>query len=358
MNPSASQTVFITGAAGYVGEMLCQEWSKRDDVRLIVALDKDSEPETLRNISKVVYIEHNLADEGWEEKVAKYEPEIIINTAWQIRHLYGRASLGWHWNIDGSNRLFNFAFTHPAVKRLIHFSTAAVYGAQPKNSFSHYFKEGENFNRENYPYAYEKQEAEKRLRGMYDQARKEGKSVPSVVIVRPAAITGPRGRFGRIRFGLQSALSGRLGKGVLNQIISWLTTFMPATKGWVRQFVHEDDVCDALSEFAFSEAKTGYEIYNLTPVGEPVFARDMAKAVGKKILLLPPVLVRTAFATLWHATLGRVPTCAGSWRFYSYPLLMDGTKLAEVYQCRYDSREAIGTTKGRYESDVPADLRK
>jgi len=36
-----------------------------------------------------------------------------------------------------------------------------------------------------------------------------------VVLVRPAAVSGPRGRYGRIRFGLQSNLQGKIKGGFI-----------------------------------------------------------------------------------------------------------------------------------------------
>jgi hypothetical protein len=89
-----------------------------------------------------------------------------------------------------------------------------------------------------------------------------------------------------------------------------------------------------------------------------VYAPDMAKAVGKRILPIYPWMARIAFWFFWHVTRGRIPTCPGSWRFYSYPVLMSGEKLATQYQCQYTSRDAFQYTDGRYEEFVPVELRK
>ena len=163
----------------------------------------------------------------------------------------------------------------------------------------------------------------------------------------------------RIRFGLQSALQGTLKGGFVNKILTTLTSFVPATKGWVRQFIHEDDVADIVTKFTFEDLDGEYEVFNITPPGEPVFAKDMAAAVGKKVLPIAPWMARLAFFFFWHATRGKIPTCKGSWRYYSYPVLMDGSRLTRVYGYiyRYPSTDAFRYTDGRYADFVPEDKR-
>lgn len=353
-------TILITGAAGYVGEMLCDLFSAREDVRMIIALDKEPQTTASKALPKVVHIQQNMADDGWQEEAAKYEPDVVIHTAWQIRALYGKQQEQWRWNIEGSKKVFDFAFDQPSVRKLIHFSTAASYSARASNTFEHFFTEAEPLRDDAYLYAQEKKESERILKDLYDQHLKEGKTVPQVFVVRPAAITGPRGRFLRIRFGLQSALQGTLKGGFVNTVVRTLTAFMPASKGWVRQFIHEDDVADIVALFAFRDLDASYEVCNITPPGDPVFAHDMGMAVGKRVLMLPPFLVRTAFFFFWHATRGKIPTASGSWRFYVYPLLMDGSYLTKRfgYTYAYSSRDAITYSDGRYESKVNEGARK
>lgn len=352
-----NRTIFIVGGAGYVGEMLCDQLAKREDVGQIIALDKEPQSEFSKGIPKVTYIQHNMADDGWQEQVAIATPDTVIHTAWQIRAMYGQPAEQWRWNVEGSDKVFAFAFATPSVTKLIYFSTASSYSARADNQLDHYFTEAEGFRDDDYIYAHEKKETEERLLVKYSTVADKGGRAPQIFVVRPAAITGPRGRYMRIRFGLQSALQGNL-KGGVYRIVTALTAFVPATKGWVRQFIHEDDVTDIVTLFTFEPFSQPYQVFNITPEGDPVLAPDMANAVGKKILPIQPWMARIAFWFFWHVTRGKIPTCPGSWRFYSYPVVMSGAKLATVYQCKYTSKEAFAYTDGRYEEWVPEDAKK
>ena len=348
------QTIFIVGGAGYVGEMLAEQMGKRADVEKIILLDKEAQSDYSKQLPKVTYVQHNMADDGWQAEVAKYEPTAIVHTAWQIRAMYGQGDEQWRWNVGGSDKVFDFAFSTPSVKKLVYFSTASSYSARKDNRFSHLFTEDEGFRDDDYIYAHEKKVSEEHLQAKYATQKDNSQSVPQISILRPAAITGPRGRFMRIRFGLQSALQGNLKGGFINRLITTLTSFVPATSGWVRQFIHEDDVTDIVLKLVFEDMDWDYNVFNITPVSEPVYAPDMAEAVGKKVLPIQPWMVRFAFWFFWHTTRGRIPTCPGSWRFYSYPLVMSGKKLAQIYTCTYNSQEAFRYTDGRYEDWVPA----
>ncbi len=351
------KTIFVVGGAGYVGEMLCHQLSLRDDVKTVVALDKEPQSDFLKSLSKIVYIQHNMVDDGWQEQVRTYAPDIVVHTAWQIRAMYGRAQEEWRWNVGGSGKVFDFALGETSVKKLIYFSTASSYAARVDNLMNHYFTEAEGFRDDDYIYAKEKKVTEELLNTKFIEAKKAGNTHLQVFVVRPAAITGPRGRYMRIRFGLQSALQGNLKGSFMYSIVTLLTTYVPATKGWVRQFIHEDDVNDIVMKFITESFAFDYEVFNMTPTGEPVYADDMAKAVGKKILPIYPWMARIAFFFFWHATRGRIPTCPGSWRFYSYPVVMSGEKLSKIYTCKYSSKDAFQYTAGRYESYVPEVLR-
>jgi nucleoside-diphosphate-sugar epimerase len=307
---------------------------------------------------KLTYLQINTADE-WEEKVRPFAPDIVIHTAWQIREMYGHHDIEWKWNIDGSDKVFDFAFGEAGVKRLIHFSTVASYGAFATNSINHRYTEDEPFRKSQYLYAEEKRICEEHLEERYKKAHEKGSKV-SVAIVRPAAITGPRGRFMRIRFGLQAALAGQLKDALVYRLITAMVSFVPVTPKWLRQFIHEDDVVDLVVVLAFTEPKGAYEVFNICPPGAVVLGPDMAKAVGKRTFMIYPWMARLAFFWFWHLTRGKVPTGPGAWRGYSYPIAVDGSKLTKEYGFKYayPSFDAFYYTNGRYEDFVPEDQRR
>ncbi len=347
-------TILITGAAGYVGAMLVRAFASRTDVEMVVGIDKEPLPEFLKDEKKLVYLEMNTAD-AWEDLVREYHPDIVIHTAWQIREMYGNQKTEWKWNIDGSDKVFGFALSESSVKRLIHFSTVASYGAYPSNTVEYRFTEEDSFRPMDYLYAEEKKISEEHLKERYEKSDKH----TSVSIVRPAAITGPRGRFMRIRFGLQSALAGQLKGSFVYRLISTLVAFVPVTPKWLRQFIHEDDVVSIVERLAFGAEVPGYEVFNICPPGAVVQGRDMARAVGKRALPIYPWMVRIAFSFFWHATRGKIPTGRGAWKGYSYPIAVDGSKSMRVlgYTYQYSGLDAFQYTDGVYESYVPEQLR-
>ena len=343
------KTIFITGGAGYVGAMLADHFSKRNDVHKVVCLDKEPIPELLTNNAKIVWVQGNTADAGWQDAVRAYEPEVVVHTAWQIREMYGDQKTQWHWNIDGSNAVFDFALSESSVKTFVHFSSVASYGAYAENTIEHAFTEEEPLRKSDYLYAEEKRIAEENLLARYEAAKGKG-AVLHVVVIRPAAITGPRGR-NRTHFGLQTALSGGLkGKSFLGSLVSLLVAWVPVTPTWLRQYIHEDDLIDIVELVSLRESQTGYEVFNVAPPGAPVLGHDMARAVGKRTLPVKPWMVRLVFFFAWHFTLGRIPTSRGVWKGYSYPIRVDGSKITKEYgfSYRHESLEAFTSNHGRY----------
>jgi hypothetical protein len=98
----------------------------------------------------------------------------------------------------------------------------------------------------------------------------------------------------------------------------------------------------------------GLDVFNVSPK-DHLSVRDLGRVFGKRVLLVPPILLRLLFWFLWHGTRGAVTTPPGAWKFLSYPIRVDGSRLAEVYgyTCRFSSLEALLAETGKYAKRPP-----
>jgi hypothetical protein len=138
-------------------------------------------------------------------------------------------------------------------------------------------------------------------------------------------------------------------ENLLFKIISKIMKFMPATVGWARQFVHEEDIVSATLAMCFTDKKfTKVEKYNLCPTVKTnpknyIDAKEMGEILRKKVIYLHPQIVRLLCFLAWHGTWGKVPTSSGVWKAYAYPINVDGSKVERdfpEFKYRKDIREA------------------
>lgn len=334
--------------------MLVAELAKRPNVEAIMVLDKEASNELYVGNPKVTHVQSNTCElEDWKPKAKEFNPTVVIHAAWQIRQMFGKENIQHEWNIGGSNAVFDFAFETASVRRIIHFSSVASYGAFATNSIDQLFVETDSLRKTDYLYAEEKRVAEEHLKTRHAAACQRGVT-PRVFVLRPASITGPRAKLAKAGFGLQSALTDNVQDGnAAQRFVAKMLSFVPITPHWCRQFVHEDDVVDMVALIAAGEDKTlpsSYEAFNVCPPGPVMRGEDMAAAVGKKAVTVHPILIRIAFFLARNLTGGRIPTSVGGWRTYSYPIAVDGSKATKVlgYAYKYGPQESFVTDQGRY----------
>jgi UDP-glucose 4-epimerase len=326
--------VLITGAAGYVGSVLLDAVQTLPNVTQIIAVDLKPRPDRLANYAKIAWIQADVSRDDWQAAAREHRPDAVVHLAFQIRQLYGRKrKIQRRWNVDGAGKVLAFAFAEPSVRRLIHFSTVTAYGAHADNTIAARFQENAPLRERDYLYGSHKREIE----GLLEQAYAAPDRSPHVVVLRCASISGPYGRFALGRFGIVSTLTG-------------LFPFLPCGRAdFGRQYLHEDDAARIVCTLLTAAPRQGYEVFNASP-DEYLAAPDLASLLGKRVVVLPPALLRGVFALCWHASRGRIPTPGGAWKFVTYPIAVDGSALTRAYGCDYQftSAEAFSARAGRH----------
>jgi len=321
--------LFITGASGYVGGLLVEHFVQQDDVAEIIALDRRREPTWSKKHAKVTWIKANTVDETWQEVVAQRQPTVVIHCAWEIREFYFKKKQHRHWNIDGSKNVFDFAFTTPSVRKIVYLSSVAAYGAFPDNSADMPLVETKPLREDEYLYGIQKKQSEEDLLEIYHRARQAAHAgstsanTPSSVVLRVSSLTGPR---------YSTAKKGMTLQNVLTRI-----PFIPvANPQWGRQFVQEDDLLAIIGRIIAKDAPGSYRVFNVAPQ-KFMNAAEIVAAYGKHALSIPKEFLRISFFIFRHLSLGRLPTSKGGWKFYAFPLVVDGGAIGREYDFQYSS---------------------
>jgi nucleoside-diphosphate-sugar epimerase len=335
--------VLITGAAGYIGTMLIERLARSDSIKTIHGIDLRAQPTRDINCDKLRWIQADVAADSWMSELDGAAIHVVIHCAYQIRELYGsRKKLQEQWNIEGARKVFEFALGCPSLHRVLQLSTISAYGALPGNSVDRPFTEEGPLCENAYLYGVQKKRVEELLWHLCRRLRPSA----HVVVLRLASVSGPRGRFGLNRYGLLSTIAGRF------------PFLICGRQDWGRQYLHEDDLTDVINMFVHFPPTAGFQIFNVSP---PDFL-DMAgigALFNKRVVSLPPILLRALFALLWHGTRGAITTPPGAWKFLSYPIRVDGSLLQRThgYEYRYGSLEALLAREGRHAQPFQLSLR-
>jgi len=326
--------VLITGAAGYIGSMVIDSLSPVDSIGKIIAIDLREGTDLCQGREKVRFIQADVSEDSWIAAIRDEHIDVVVHCAYQIRQLYGsKAKVQRRWNVDGARKVFEFALGTSSVRRLIQLSTVSAYGAHAANSVEDNLTERVPLGEDEYLYGMQKKEIE----GLLEEIHERYRPSTHVVILRLASVSGPRGRFGLNRYGLVSTVAGRF------------PFVVGGRSDWGRQYLHEDDIVAVIAMLAHLPADHGLDVFNVSPK-DYLTVQDLGRIFKKRVLLIPPVLLRPLFWLLWHGTRGAVTTPPGAWKFLSYPIRVDASRLAEVcgYACRYSSLEALLAETGNY----------
>ena len=324
--------IIITGAAGYIGGMLINKIIDDERIDTIIGIDLLERPLHIAESKKLIWIQADLATDDWHEQASAHGPiDVVMHAAFKIRNPLWNAEVIERNNIDASDNVFAFCFD-TAAKKLVHFSSVSAYGAQADN-IGVLISETAPLREHRAPYGYQKRVIEEH---MDDLLRSKNPATESVVL-RLNSITGPRGQSLKSKFGLIT---------FLKKLLPFIIEGNPA---WARQFVHEDDLIDILEHLLFAPVRRGIRtVYNIAPETF-LTARDMAKILKKRVVKIPPAVLKQLFGIAWYVSLGKIPTRPDSVDGLIYPINVDGAKIQEIgFAYRYSAKDALLARVGRY----------
>lgn len=323
--------VLITGASGYLGSMITYFLYQEPEIEKIYALDIQKPKILWQPNEKIIFIQKNLVDD-WEKDID--EVDVIFHFAFWIRRPFWWFQLKKHLyeNSFGLEKVLNFAQIKK-VKKIIALSSIAVYGANKENNHQVPFKEDSALKEKEYLYGKEKIEMEKKLKD-FSEKNKEIK----VIVLRLATVTGP--------FAQKYFKKG----GLLKFMKNFAPFIVLASNNSLRQYVHEDDVCQSILLWLKTETENNFEVFNIAPPSF-VYFRDLAKILGKKTVKVPYWFLKISFSLCWLLSLGKIPTAPGSVNSYSFPIVVDGSKITNYgFSYKYSALDAFLGEKGYFQN--------
>jgi nucleoside-diphosphate-sugar epimerase len=321
--------VAVTGASGTLGQPLLRRLAAEPDVGQILVLGR-------RRVDAPAggEVDFRAVDVRDRAAVARAlaGADVVVHTAYALYGVASREADLFATNVEGTLNVARAAKVAGA-RRFVYTSSAAVYGFHPDNpqpldedapirASGHHF------------YGRHKAQAELLVR-----RELEGTSTEAYIF-RPCAIIGPHAAGGALSVvpdplpAVTRAALGAAGRAGLRPAA-------PAPPVPL-QFVHEDDVAQALVAAALGEGPPG--TYNLAGDGA-LEGPDVLRMAGLRRLPLPRGATRTAVRAL--ASAPPVLPALGWAEVMTAPLILDTTRARTRlgWTPRYSSAEALAATR-------------
>jgi len=299
-------TVAVTGAAGLIGRHLVDALIGREDVKRILALDRrvttTSHP---RLDARVADMRDPGLGELWDGV------DVLVHLAFQLDH---PRDLDEHRavNVEGTRNVLSSAADRN-VSRIIHLSSAMVYGAHADNPVP--LREDAPLRvNEDFPYAAHKAEVEQWL---WDWAA--ARPELSIAALRPSIITGP---------GIDNSVTRLLESPRLMAVRGHHPPF---------QFTHVDDVVAAILHLIDHPALTGP--FNCASEGWLSFD-ELAAIADLRTIDVPAEVAWQLADVAWRA--GAAPVPPGRLHYAMHPWVVAVDRLVDTgWHPHHSNREAL-----------------
>ena len=273
--------IVVTGASGNVGSALLRRLRGRDHV--VVAVCRRVPPAE-RQADGVAWVSHDLADRCGDGRLRALVAgaDAVVHLAWGLQPMHNRAHLR-RVDLGGSLAVLD-AVRGAGVPHLVFASSVGAYSPRVDER-----PVDESWPTGGIPgstYSAHKSVAEQVL----DDAEQAAGSALRIARIRPSLV------------GQQAAGSEllRIGFPVLTPppLLRRLRV-LPLDRGFGLQFVHADDVADALARILDLRASGAFNLAADGVLGQ----RDIAAAFGARPVHLPRRSALLATAVAWHARL-------------------------------------------------------
>ena len=311
-------TVAVTGASGYIAGRTIDSLLADDRVGRVLGFDVSPERKK-RTSPKWLFDQMDVRNPALAARLEGVD--VVIHLAFIMDPIKDESEMR-DVNVNGSQNVFRAA-GKAGVSKVIYTSSATVYGAHPDNDLP--LTEDSPL-RANLDFSYPAHKLE--VEYVVREVREEYPDL-KVVTYRPAIVFGPN---------VDNAWSHMLELPTLIGVQGYTPPM---------QFVHEDDVGDALT-FAVFEDMDGP--YNLAPEGW-IEWHDLVAMVGKRQLALPEPIMFQVVERMWNLGLAEAP--AGLLHYVMHPWVVSVEKLKDAgFKARRSSRETFAATVERTSTKV------
>jgi nucleoside-diphosphate-sugar epimerase len=319
-------TVAVTGPTGTFGVSLMPLLEADTRISRVVGIARRPFDPAEHGWTKMDYIRGDVRDPDSLER-AFSGADVVVHLAFMITGAASRETIR-AINVDGTLNAFR-AGASAGATRFVYASSVAAYGFHRDNPVGM---------TEEWParpdphlfYAREKAEIEALLR-----EEQEAHPEPHVYVLRPPVVLGPHA------VGAKNVLPDRLepiGRNLARLVRSLPVPLPVPVSGLPMQFIHEDDVAEALRLCVLGHGPAG--TYNIT--GDGVLTADeVARELGLAPLPLPSAPVQAAARAV--AGIPFAPPFAEWAEAASHPAIMDASKAKRElgWNPRYTSLEAL-----------------
>jgi nucleoside-diphosphate-sugar epimerase len=325
-------TVAVTGPTGTFGFGLMPLLQDEPRVARIVGIARRPFDPTEHGWEKMRYRQGDVRDQSALEQAFE-GADVVVHLAFMITGTAPEKTIR-AINIDGTLNAFRAA-RDAGAKRFVYASSVAAYGFHPDNPVG-MDEEWPTRPAAKLFYAKEKAELEHLLE---NEAAKS--SEPELYLLRPPIVLGPHAVGAKDMLPKPVASAGRAALEVARRLPIPVPMLAPGVK---LQFIHEDDVGQALLRCVLGEGPPG--AYNIAGDGVLTGA-DVARELGLSPVPIPARVVHAAARAVSSLPKPPLMPPATEWvEAISHPSIMDTTKAKEQLGWRpdYTGLEALRAT--------------